>query len=77
MDFLRGNGPFELGQVKNSKFELAPNQVTHYPPKSPLWQTFIFQIEYGITYLNKQQTPKPDAHVPDAVPPFVPQSSSE
>ena len=30
-----------------------------------------------IAYLNKQQTPKPDAHVPDAVPPFVPQSSSE
>ena len=23
MDFLRGNGPFELGQVKNSKFELV------------------------------------------------------
>ena len=30
-----------------------------------------------IAYLNKQQTPKPDAHVPDAVPPFVLQSSSE
>ena len=30
-----------------------------------------------IAYLNKQQTPKPDAHVPDAVPPFIPQLSSE
>ena len=29
------------------------------------------------SYVNKQQTPKPDAHVPDAVPPLVPQSSSE
>ena len=26
-----------------------------------------------IAYMNKQQTPKPDAHVPDALPPFVPQ----
>jgi hypothetical protein len=33
VDFFGGNWPLELGQVQNSKFKHAPNQVARYPPK--------------------------------------------
>ena len=55
MDFFEGNGALELGQVKNSKFELVPNQVACFPQKSPLCQSFIF-FNIQVAQIRKQMS---------------------
>ena len=42
MEFLGGNEPLDLGQVQNSKFKHAPNQMTGSPPKKSNMTNFYF-----------------------------------